>query len=78
MKKSRSLHSAFIGTMENLPGIEGREELAQDLGFSDVNDINPNDLYMEKERGHTPKGKIKEEKEGKTEKQNQEVEKRKT
>ena len=68
MKKSRSLHSAFIGTMENLPGIEGREELAQDLGFSDVNDINPNDLYMEKERGHTPKGKRKEEKEGKNRK----------
>ena len=68
MKKSRSLHSAFIGTMENLPGIEGREEIAQDLGFSDVNDINPNDLYMEKERGHTPKGKRKEEKEGKNRK----------
>ena len=68
MKKSRSLHSAFIGTMENLPGMEGKEELAQDLGFSDVNDINPNDLYMEKERGHTPKGKRKEEKEGKNRK----------
>lgn len=46
MKKSRSLHSAFIGTMESLPG---KEDLPEDSEINTVEDIDPNDLYVEKE-----------------------------
>lgn len=56
MKKSRSLHSAFIGTMENLPG---QEDLPEDSEVNSVEDIDPNDLYVEKEKVRSTRSKIK-------------------
>ncbi|XP_061182330.1 ankyrin repeat domain-containing protein 36A-like [Saccostrea echinata] len=51
MRKSRSLHSAFIGSLENLQGIQREVEMLE------VEDADPNDLYVEKERSSTKKGK---------------------
>ncbi|XP_062578493.1 centromere protein C-like [Saccostrea cucullata] len=47
MRKSRSLHSAFIGSMEKLQGVEREVEMTE------VEDADPNDLYVEKERSST-------------------------
>lgn len=59
MKKSRSLHSAFIGTMESLPG---KEDLPEDSEINTVEDIDPNDLYLEKEKVRSTRSKRKEQK----------------
>lgn len=56
MKKSRSLHSAFIGTMESLPG---KEDLPEDSEIKTVEDIDPNDLYVEKEKVRSTRSKRK-------------------
>lgn len=56
MKKSRSLHSAFIGTMESLPG---KEDLPEDSEINTVEDIDPNDLYVEKEKVKSTRSKRK-------------------
>lgn len=61
MKKSRSLHSAFIGTMESLPG---KEDLPEDSEINSVEDIDPNDLYVEKEKVKSTRSKRKGQKEG--------------
>lgn len=61
MKKSRSLHSAFIGTMENLPG---QEDLQEDSEVNTVDDIDPNDLYVEKEKVRSTRSKRKGQKQG--------------
>lgn len=61
MKKSRSLHSAFIGTMESLPG---KEDLPEDSEINTVEDIDPNDLYVEKEKVKSTRSKRKGQKEG--------------
>lgn len=61
MKKSRSLHSAFIGTMESLPG---KEDLPEDSEINTVEDIDPNDLYVEKEKVKSTRSKRKGQKQG--------------